>query len=215
MGSPGPENENARSVFCCPNCRGSIQIPDPVEEFVCNQCSFLIRMVDSIPILIKDIQFIEKTIQLEKQKGKTDWYEGLQSKQWEGPYRHHLKKRREYLDGIIMQYSADHSPRIALDLGCGDGNNLRWLGQYVPHLYASDYNLTRLRRAAQISRGIRLFMADITDYPVDDNSFDIIFFNHVLEHIREDETALAEVYRVLRPGGLLILGVPNGMCQVQ
>jgi SAM-dependent methyltransferase len=52
-------------------------------------------------------------------------------------------------------------------------------------------------------------MADITDYPMLDDSLDIIFFNHVLEHIPDDMLALREVYRILRPGGLLILGVPN------
>jgi SAM-dependent methyltransferase len=52
-------------------------------------------------------------------------------------------------------------------------------------------------------------MADATDYPSNDNSFDIVFFNHVLEHIPNDIGALSEVYRILKPGGLLILGVPN------
>jgi SAM-dependent methyltransferase len=37
----------------------------------------------------------------------------------------------------------------------------------------------------------------------------VIFFNHVLEHIPDDVGALAEAYRILKPGGLLILGVPN------
>ncbi len=37
----------------------------------------------------------------------------------------------------------------------------------------------------------------------------IIFFNHVLEHIREDVKALAATLRLLKPGGLLILGTPN------
>src|ERR1019366_9596147 len=54
-----------------------------------------------------------------------------------------------------------------------------------------------------------LFMADICNYPADDDSFDVIYFNHVLEHIPDDVAALREVGRILKPGGLLILGVPN------
>jgi 2-polyprenyl-3-methyl-5-hydroxy-6-metoxy-1,4-benzoquinol methylase len=49
----------------------------------------------------------------------------------------------------------------------------------------------------------------VTNYPTNDDLFDVIFFNHVLEHIADDLTALREVRRILKPGGLLILGVPN------
>ncbi|MCA6066210.1 methyltransferase domain-containing protein [Chryseobacterium sp. RG1] len=50
--------------------------------------------------------------------------------------------------------------------------------------------------------------ADILDLPFADESFDIIFCNHVLEHIEDDAKAMSELYRVLRPGGWGILQVP-------
>ncbi|AZA57664.1 class I SAM-dependent methyltransferase [Chryseobacterium shandongense] len=50
--------------------------------------------------------------------------------------------------------------------------------------------------------------ADILDLPFADESFDIIFCNHVLEHIIDDAKAMSELYRVLRPGGWGILQVP-------
>lgn len=50
--------------------------------------------------------------------------------------------------------------------------------------------------------------ADICDLPFDDNTFDVVFCNHVLEHIENDRKAMAELYRVLRPGGMGILQVP-------
>ncbi|MEM7555688.1 MAG: methyltransferase domain-containing protein [Cyanobacteria bacterium P01_A01_bin.84] len=49
---------------------------------------------------------------------------------------------------------------------------------------------------------------DITDIPFDDNSFDVILCNHVLEHIPDDAKAMKELYRVLKPGGWSILQVP-------
>lgn len=49
---------------------------------------------------------------------------------------------------------------------------------------------------------------DITDIQFPDNSFDVIFCNHVLEHIPEDRIAMGELYRVLKPGGWGILTVP-------
>ncbi|MEM7185240.1 MAG: class I SAM-dependent methyltransferase [Bacteroidota bacterium] len=50
--------------------------------------------------------------------------------------------------------------------------------------------------------------ADICDLPFDDNTYDFIICNHVLEHIPDDTRALSELYRVLAPGGTAILQVP-------
>lgn len=50
--------------------------------------------------------------------------------------------------------------------------------------------------------------ADILDLPFEDESFDIVFCNHVLEHIEDDSKAMRELYRVLRKGGWGILQVP-------
>ncbi|REC44053.1 class I SAM-dependent methyltransferase [Chryseobacterium pennipullorum] len=50
--------------------------------------------------------------------------------------------------------------------------------------------------------------ADILDLPFEDESFDIIFCNHVLEHIEDDAKAMSELYRVMKPGGWGILQVP-------
>lgn len=51
-------------------------------------------------------------------------------------------------------------------------------------------------------------LADICDLPFEDNEFDFILCNHVLEHIPEDQKAMQEIYRVLKPGGTAILQIP-------
>lgn len=50
--------------------------------------------------------------------------------------------------------------------------------------------------------------ADILDLPFADESFDVIFCNHVLEHIEDDRKAMSELYRVMKKGGWGILQVP-------
>jgi len=49
---------------------------------------------------------------------------------------------------------------------------------------------------------------DITDINFEDNYFDFIICNHVLEHIVDDQKAMRELFRVLKPGGEAILQVP-------
>ena len=51
--------------------------------------------------------------------------------------------------------------------------------------------------------------ADICDLPFENNEFDVIFCNHVLEHIEDDAKAMSELYRVLKPGGFGIFQVPQ------
>ena len=51
--------------------------------------------------------------------------------------------------------------------------------------------------------------ADICNLPFDDNTFDTIFCNHVLEHIPDDTKAMKELYRVLKKGGTGIFQVPQ------
>ncbi|MFT7395558.1 MAG: SAM-dependent methyltransferase [Flavobacterium sp.] len=51
--------------------------------------------------------------------------------------------------------------------------------------------------------------ADICNLPFEDNHYDVILCNHVLEHIPDDTKAMQELYRVLKPGGMAILQIPQ------
>ena len=53
--------------------------------------------------------------------------------------------------------------------------------------------------------------ADICDLPFKENEFDIVFCNHVLEHISNDIKAMQELYRVLKPGGFGIFQIPQDL----
>jgi len=53
--------------------------------------------------------------------------------------------------------------------------------------------------------------ADICNLPFVDNEYDVIFCNHVLEHIPNDTKAMQELYRVLKPGGMAILQIPQDL----
>lgn len=53
--------------------------------------------------------------------------------------------------------------------------------------------------------------ADICALPFEDNSFDIILCNHVLEHIPDDKKAMSELYRVMKPNGWGIVQIPQDL----
>jgi SAM-dependent methyltransferase len=53
--------------------------------------------------------------------------------------------------------------------------------------------------------------ADICNLPFDDNSFYVVFCNHVLEHIPDDTKAMQELYRVLKPNGMGVFQIPQDL----
>ncbi len=76
--------------------------------------------------------------------------------------------------------------------------------------YARFKKLPNLRYVtADIDSPLADLSVDVQDLPLEDNRFDWIFCNHVLEHVPDDRKALSELYRVLKPGGTLIAQVPQ------
>lgn len=57
--------------------------------------------------------------------------------------------------------------------------------------------------------GFELTAASVLDLPFNANSFDIVFYHHVIEHVSDPAQSLRELARVLRPGGVIYIGTPN------
>lgn len=177
----------------------------------CGACGEAVRVEQGIPILARDWRALQAEVDAARQV-KPNWYQDEQPPEQVSPWRHHLRKRRVYVERAIAAHlrarGLDQVPRL-LDLGCGDGNNLVWLSRFARQAYGSDYNLIRLVRSKARNPEATIFAADVLDFPAESDAFDVIFFNHVIEHISDDARALATVHRILNPGGLLVLGTPN------
>jgi len=57
--------------------------------------------------------------------------------------------------------------------------------------------------------------ADICNLPFKDDSYDVIFCNHVLEHIPDDTKAMQELYRILKPGGFGVFQIPQDLSRAE
>ncbi|MFL6107430.1 MAG: class I SAM-dependent methyltransferase [Marmoricola sp.] len=97
----------------------------------------------------------------------------------------------------------------ALDVGCGPAGNsavLRDLGWQVTALdYVHDSAVLARRR------GLDAVRSDARRLPFADGSFDLVLSSDAWEHIEQDDEVAAESFRVLRPGGRLLVMVPAGM----
>lgn len=96
-----------------------------------------------------------------------------------------------------------------LDLGCGDGGTAGcYLVDHSKHYLGADISGMAVKLARE--RGFdAVQIADAAVLPFEDASFDVVVCSEVLEHLFEPQLSVAEVIRVLRPGGRLIVTVPN------
>jgi ubiquinone/menaquinone biosynthesis C-methylase UbiE len=92
-----------------------------------------------------------------------------------------------------------------VDVGCGTGRYLRQLADQFNHSIGVDVSERMLAIASQYASGRRLLRAEATSLPLPSSSADLVLSTRVLSHVRRPEQAIAEMARVLRPGGLLIL----------
>ena len=195
----------------CPICKN--QLTESSGALVCSSCEGHYPIINGMPLCVPDASKHEADMETARLV-KPTWYQDEQPPEQSSPWRHHLRKRREYVHSVLRAECNAKRKRfpMLLDLGCGDGNNTLWLQEFASQLCASDYNMVRLARTKHRVPAANCFLGNILQYPVADASMDCVFFNHVLEHIPDDIAALHEVRRVLKPGGLLILGVPNEGC---
>jgi SAM-dependent methyltransferase len=101
---------------------------------------------------------------------------------------------------------------VLLEVGCSSGffiTQLRdaWPGATV---MGSDFLLEPLERLAEREPRIPLLQFDLVRCPLPSGSIDAAVMLNVLEHIKDDQGAVAQVFRILKPGGVAVVEVPAG-----
>lgn len=107
----------------------------------------------------------------------------------------------------------DDPSAVILDAGTGRGFYLNYFR------YVSDVQLVGIELEHEIIRkahanvghlpGIQLLNATIYELPFPDDYFHAVILSEILEHLDDDAAALREIYRVLKPGGVIAITVPN------
>jgi ubiquinone/menaquinone biosynthesis C-methylase UbiE len=115
-------------------------------------------------------------------------------------FKRHLQKRGIHLeDGVIM------------DAGCGSGYSTELiLNEYHPsRVIAFDYMQEQVRLAERRGLNVEFVVGDLRRIECRNSTCDSVFIFGVLHHIAEWKTALFEVARVLKPGGVLLFDEPR------
>jgi SAM-dependent methyltransferase len=99
---------------------------------------------------------------------------------------------------------------VILEIGSSSGYLLREIKRSFPKsfLIGSDCIPEPLENIAKKISDIPLIQFDLVNCPLPDNCVDVVIALNVLEHIKDDENALKQIYRILKPGGYAIIEVP-------
>lgn len=117
-----------------------------------------------------------------------------------------FRVRRNIIFGFFKEYNLGKENKI-LDYGCGSGF---LVGQFQDKGYDA-YGVDTSKEAVDFgtNKGIRsLFQQNGINVNFTDNYFDVILAMDVIEHIEDDQLAVKELERLLKPGGYLIITVP-------
>jgi 2-polyprenyl-3-methyl-5-hydroxy-6-metoxy-1,4-benzoquinol methylase len=131
-----------------------------------------------------------------------------------------LYQREQYEKGGISRWYWDYKDNIVLneineeyneivDIGCGEGIMLEKLTRCFPH--KNIVGLDSMAENVQIcsKRGLQIRLGDVyfLDFPQD--SVDLVILMEVIEHLDDPNKAIQEIYKILKPGGKLIIVFPN------
>ena len=107
---------------------------------------------------------------------------------------------------LIQQYVELRSKRI-LDVGCGLGMYVSRFRDFSDDVYGVDVDPDKIERASSWLPNLHVSPAE--ELPFESECFDVILLNEVIEHVDDDRATMREAYRVLAPGGHIIIYAPN------
>jgi SAM-dependent methyltransferase len=116
------------------------------------------------------------------------------------------RERREILSAELLRFSV---PGTAVDIGAASGSGCRALAAHGWRGIAIDLSPADVALAR--AHGVEAYEGDARYLPLPPDEYDLALALNVLEHVEDDARAVAEIARVLRPGGTALVCVPCDM----
>lgn len=123
-----------------------------------------------------------------------------------GPvYRLDRRAKARMIEAVLTEHlGGPPSGRRLLDVGCGNGDIA---AHFARANAVTGVDVADRRRPE--NRGFEFHLVDSEALPLPDDGFDVVLSNHVIEHVDDQQLHLAEVRRVLAPGGVVYMATPN------
>jgi SAM-dependent methyltransferase len=129
-----------------------------------------------------------------------------------------LKERAHHAWELAMEQNMESVATLAkgfphpklVDLGCDAGGRTSWVARRIGACEMHGVELAPDRAALAAEKGVKVISADLCEsLPYEDNSFDVVMSNQVIEHLADTDTFVREIRRILRPGGIAVVSTEN------
>jgi ubiquinone/menaquinone biosynthesis C-methylase UbiE len=111
---------------------------------------------------------------------------------------------RIYHVQLILEYFGDLNDKRVLDVGCGKGRFARVLAERYPQASIVGFDLA-VAMLRHVPAGVSACAGSMTALPFPTGAFDCVYATESLEHAVQIDTAVAEMCRVTRPGGRIVI----------
>jgi SAM-dependent methyltransferase len=121
----------------------------------------------------------------------------------------HLRLKSVVLDQVKTLCRTD---TVLLDTGCAEGLYMREVQSLVRQAVGLDLSYAKLVRGAALAHPyahLHFSVADLEQIPFASGSFDLVLSVEAIEHVPDHRAAIAELHRVLKPDGVLVVSVPT------
>jgi uncharacterized protein YbaR (Trm112 family)/SAM-dependent methyltransferase len=195
--------EDILNHLCCPRCRGELAIAVDSIKCINPACDTLFPIVDGIPVLINDARSLFKIENFKEHRATTTKLShskiNLLLKSMIPSISHNIKAEKNYKRFSQMILKQETRPKILVIGGSVSGQGMDSL------LFNSSIDLIE----TDVSFGPRTdLICDAHDIPFKDESFDGVVIQAVLEHVVDPQRCVEEIYRVLKPNGLVYAETP-------
>ncbi|MBT8231332.1 MAG: class I SAM-dependent methyltransferase [Saprospiraceae bacterium] len=129
--------------------------------------------------------------------------------QWSVQYDTNKNKTRDLEGQVMRELLEGRHFNKTLEIGCGTGKNTEWLGDNSTHITGVDFSekMLEVARKKIKSDKVSFIQADITkSWTFENQSFDLITFSLVLEHIESLSDIFQNVSNYLTPNGIVYIG---------
>ena len=177
--------------LCCPACR-KVEFEELAERIVCTACGESYAVVDgAYPCMLPRTAEVSHEEVAVQDRVAANYQDSRYKNPWSRRYHQWWTQ--------LMVENMDNSGRI-LDNGCGIGE----LSEALPgaHITGLDISTEMVRIAG--TKYERALIGDSQLLPFEDATFDVVYARSLLHHLPEPERGLAEMARVLRPGGSVV-----------
>jgi uncharacterized protein YbaR (Trm112 family)/SAM-dependent methyltransferase len=186
-------------ILACPTCKTPIALTE--SHLTCNRCGVTYHYISGVPCLIDTQSPVFEWYAPELPKPQRNGFKAFLWKCYQllkPSERVWTRRSLNVIQEMLEEKNPDSASHNVVLIGAGFEPPYRRLLKPYQHIH----------RVGLAHRGETNVCCDICDIPLTSNSADLVFSSSIIEHVYNPERAVAEMFRILKPGGLVYTEIP-------